>query len=172
MKDFFKLGIGAALNRLFGNENKEVAVTASSSSSGEPLSNRFEPSAETELPLTLSIWTIERNRYVAARALYTEIEVFRSHAILLCEDIYGYVLDTPSGESVVIEARTGSLVGHSLEVVRDGIREMTRVQLNNQLDTGKKEFDRMKKHEMSNDEFWKSIKMGSSDLEIAQDFQE
>jgi len=86
----------------------------------------------------LPIWTVERNRYAAARALCTEIEVLPSHAIPLCEDINGYVLDTPSGESVVVEARTGSLVGHSLEVVKDGIREMTRAQLNSQLDTGKK----------------------------------
>ena len=172
MKDFFKLGIGAAITRLFGYENREVATTASTKSSEEPSANQLDSGVEAELPLTLSIWTIERNRYVAARALYTEIEVFQSNAIVLCEDIYGYVLDTPSGESVVVEARTGSLVGHSLEVVRDGIREMTRVQLNNQLDTGKKEFDRMKKHDLSNDEFWKSIKMGSSDLEISQDFQE
>jgi len=30
----------------------------------------------------------------------------------------------------------------------------------------------MKKQELSNDEFWKAIKMGSSDLEISQDYQE
>jgi hypothetical protein len=90
----------------------------------------------------------------------------------LHEDILGYVVDAPNGESVVIEARTGSLVGHSLEVVRDGVREMTKSQLNSQLDTAWKEFNRMKRTELSNEEFWKAIKMGGSEIEVVQEYQE
>jgi len=104
--------------------------------------------------------------------LCTDIEVYPSEAVALCEDITGYVIDTPSGESVVIEARTGSLVGHSLEVVRDGVREMNKVQLNAQLDTARKEFNRMSKSELPNEEFWKSLKMGGAEIEVAQDYQE
>jgi hypothetical protein len=171
MNKFFNLGFGAALKRIFGTEKQsEPATTAQAAA--KSLEEKAGLKIEAEGPLTLSIWTIERNRYTAARALCTEVEVFPCAAISLCEDINGYVLDTPSGESVVVEARTGSLVGHSLEVVKDGIREMTRAQLNNQLDTGKKEFSRMKKQELSNDEFWKAIKMGGSDIEISQDYQE
>ena len=128
--------------------------------------------AEAELPVSLTIWTIERNRYTAARALCTDVDVYPSEAVDLIEDIKGYVLDTPNGENVVVEARTGSLVGHSLEVVRDGVRDMSKGQLNTQLDTGRKEFNRMKKVELSNDEFWQAIKMGSSETEVLQDYQE
>jgi hypothetical protein len=172
MKNFLKLDIRSTLKRIFGSEKKAERAIAALQAAGKSSEDKAEFKIETELPVTLSIWTIERNRYAAARALCTEVEVFPSAAISLCEDINGYVLDTPNGESVVVEARTGSLVGHSLEIVKDGIREMTRAQLNNQLDTGKKEFSRMKKQELSNEEFWKAIKMGSSDLEIAQDYQE
>jgi hypothetical protein len=164
------LNIGLAFKRLFGGK-KQTEVT------GKPLTtagqiNAKAGIAEVETPQTLTIWTIERNRYAAPRALCTDIEVYPSTSVGLCEDIMGYVLDTPSGESVVIEARTGSLVGHSLEVVRDGVREMTKIQLNVQLDTARKEFNRMKKSELSNDEFWKSLKMGSAEIEVSQDFQE
>ena len=172
MMNFLKQGFGATLKRIFGSEKKAELATTAAQAAGKPIEDKAGLKIEAEVPVTLSIWTIERNRYAAARALCTEVEVFPSAAITLCEDINGYVLDTPSGESVVVEARTGSLVGHSLEIVKDGIREMTRAQLNSQLDTGKKEFSRMKKQELSNEEFWKAIKMGSSDLEIAQDYQE
>lgn len=172
MKNFLNLGFSATLKRIFGHEKKAEIAAAEAQAAGKSIEDKTELKIEAEMPLNLSIWTIERSRYAAARALCTDVEVFPSEAITLCEDIYGYVLDTPSGENVVVEARTGSLVGHSLEVVKDGIREMTRAQLNSQLDTGKKEFARMKKLEMSNDDFWQAIKMGSSDLEIAQDYQE
>lgn len=172
MKNFLKLGLSSAFKRVFGKEHKAELATIAGQAAEKSVEDRTELKIEAVMPLTLSIWTIERSRYAAARALCTDVEVFPSEAITLCEDIYGYVLDTPSGENVVVEARTGSLVGHSLEVVKDGIREMTRAQLNSQLDTGKKEFARMKKLEMSNDDFWQAIKMGSSDLEIVQDYQE
>jgi len=178
MKNFLSPGFRSALKRIFGNDKKPGRAATVAQATAKPVEETAERKLEAEapvtlsMPVTLSIWTIERNRYTAARALCTEVEVFPSAAISLCEDIKGYVLDTPNGENVVVEARTGSLVGHSLEVVKDGIREMTRAQLNNQLDTGKKEFSRMKKQALSNEAFWKAIKMGSSDLEIAQDYQE
>ena len=162
MKNFFN--VGSALKRIFGRakEAESPAVAVAS---------KLKPNeTETETPVSLTIWTIERNRYTAARALCTDIEVYPSEAVALCEDIVGFVFDTPNGESVVVEARTGSLVGHALEVVRDGVREMTRAQLNSQLDTGKKEFNRMKKHALSNDDFWNAIKMGNSEIEVAQDY--
>ena len=164
MKNFFNFG--SALKRIFGS-GKEAESPAGVVAS-EPKLNE----TVAEAPVSLTIWTIERNRYAAARALCTDIEVYPSEAVPLCEDIVGFVFDTPNGESVVVEARTGSLVGHTLEVVRDGVREMTRAQLNSQLDTGRKEFNRMKKHELSNDEFWLAIRMGSSEIEVIQDFQE
>lgn len=158
----------SALRRLFsGGKNTESAAVQANS-----VVQAIEKEKESEQPLTLTIWTIERNRYAAARALCTDIEVYPSEAVALCEDITGYVIDTPSGESVVIEARTGSLVGHSLEVVRDGVREMNKVQLNAQLDTARKEFNRMSKSELPNEEFWKSLKMGGAEIEVAQDYQE
>ena len=164
MRNFFK----SALERFFSGDKKveSKAVTV------EPVAQARALLDEAELPVTLTIWTIERNRYSAARALCTDVELLPSEATSLCEDILGYVLNTPNGESVVVEARTGSLVGHSLEVVRDGVCEMTKSQLNAQLDTAKKEFNRMSKVELSNDEFWKTIKMGSSEIEIEQDNQE
>jgi len=166
MKNLFNFG--AALKRIFGSEKKSGPVPVQDSAVASSLEN----DAASEAPLTLTIWTIERNRYAAARALSTDVEVYLSEAVALCEDIQGYVFDTPSGESVVVEARTGSLVGHTLEVVRDGVREMTKVQLNSQLDSGKKEFNRMKKHELSNDEFWKAIRMGGAETEVSQEYQE
>lgn len=168
MKNF--LDLGAAFKRLFGGAKQ--AEEASKPSKTTVLKNAKLESAEVETPVSLTIWTIERNRYAAARALCTDIEVYPSTSVAMCEDIMGYVLDTPSGESVVIEARTGSLVGHSLEVVRDGVRDMTKIQLNAQLDTARKEFNRMNKVEMSNEDFWAAIKMGSAEIEISQDYQE
>lgn len=171
MKNFFKLDVGAALKRIFGNEKKaeQQAVVAGSEKSWR---KPPEQVLEVESPVMLTIWTIERNRYAPARALCTGVEVYPSAAITLCEDINCHVLGTPNGETVVVEARTGGLVGHSIEVVMDGIREMTKVQLNNQLDTSKKEFNRMKKLEMSNDEFWQAIKMGSEEVETSQEVQD
>jgi hypothetical protein len=172
MKNFLNLDFRSILKHIFGNDKKAEHAIAAAKAAGKLSEDKVELKIETEVPVTLSIWTVERKRYAAARALCTDVEVYPSAAITLCEDIYGYVLDTSSGESIVVEARTGSLVGHSVEIVKDGIREMTRAQLNNQLDTGKKEYSRMKKQELSNEDFWKAIKMGSSDLEIEQDYQE
>jgi hypothetical protein len=172
MKIFLKLGLGATLKRIFGNADTARQDTPVSQARAQLGENKLEIKVVEESLVMLEIWTIERSRYAAASALCTEVEVLPSDAIILCEDIKGYVLDTPSGESVVVEARTGSLVGHTLEVVKDGIREMTRGQLNSQLDTGKKEFNRMKKQILSNDEFWKAIKMGGNDLDISQDYPE
>lgn len=168
MRNILKFDFRSTFRRIFGNENKVESKGLREKSAQHQIEN--EP--QTETPVTLTIWTIERNRYAASRALCTDIEVYPSKAVALCEDISGYVFDTPNGESVVIEARTGGLVGHSLEVVRDGVREMMRSQLNTQLDTAKKEFNRMKKQALSNDEFWQAIKMGSSEIEVVQDYQE
>ena len=161
---FFKSIFG----RIFAGGKRPEAEKAQARCEAQSIEN----SIEAEAPLTLTIWTIERNRHAAPRALCTEIEVYPSEALGLHEEIYGYVIDAPNGESVVVEAKTGSLVGHSLEVVRDGVREMTRAQLNIQLETGRREFNRMKKQELSNDEFWVAIRMGSSEIEVIQDFQE
>jgi len=176
MKNVFKLGLGSALKRIFGKEQnatRQPVITGSVKISQQP----FETVADTETPETktpdtITIWTIERSRYTAARAISTQVEVYPSEAVPLCDDIVCYVLTTPNGETVIVEARTGGLVGHSIEVVIDGIRDMTKVQLNNQLDTAKKEFNRMKKQEMSIDEFWQAIKMGGSDIDVVQDYQE
>ena len=166
MKNLF--GFGAVLKRIFGTGQKTEHVAVKEQAVASPLEN----DAASEVPFTLTIWTIERSRYAAPRALCTDVEVCPSGAVALCEGINGYVFDTPSGESVVVEAGTGSLVGQSLEVVRDGIREMTNAQLKTQLDSGKKEFKRMKKHELSNDEFWHAIRMGSAETDVVQDYQE
>lgn len=171
MKNLLSLDFRSALKRIFGSEKKaeqQAAVASSAESARKPL----EYEMEAEAPVILTIWTIERNRYATARALCTDIEVYPSEAITLCEGINGYVLGTPNGETVVIEARAGGLVGHSVEIVMDGIREMSTAQLKNQIDTGKKEFNRMTKQAMSNDEFWKAIKMGSEEIEAAQETQD
>ena len=105
MKKFLELG--AAFKRLFGGA-KQAGQVGKPSKTVE-LKNAKVESAEVESPETLTIWTIERNRYAAARALCTNIEVYPSTSVAMCEDIMGYVFDTPNGESVVIEARTGSL---------------------------------------------------------------
>ena len=164
MNNFFK----TAFKRIFGSETQEQRQTLSADSAAQENAEVVE----VETALNLTIWIIERTRYSAARALCTDVSVYPSVAVSLCEEIKGYVLDTPNGECVVVEARTGSLVGHTLEVVRDGVREMTMLQLNNQLDTARKEFNRMSKHELSNDEFWKAIKMGGDEIEVVQDYQE
>ncbi len=164
---FFKSIFG----RFFADGKPQPVKPVAASFAGSAVEHEFA-AVEAETPERLTIWTIERSRLAPPRALCTEIEVYPSEAVVLCEDIAGFVFDTPNGESVVVEARTGGLVGHSLEVVRDGVREMTRAQLNAQLDTARKEFNRMKKHELSNEEFWKAIKMGGSEIEVAQDYQE
>lgn len=168
MKHFLNIDFSAALKRIFGSE-KNAAPAAIQNEVAEAST---ENTIECEVPLKLTIWTIERQRYASAGALCTDVEVYPSEAVALCEDITGYVIGTPNGESVVVEARTGSLVGHSLEVVRDGVREMSKLQLNTQLDTARKEFNRMKQQALSNDQFWLAIKMGSNELDVAQDYPE
>lgn len=127
---------------------------------------------ETEASERLTIWTIERSRVAAPRAICTEIEIYPDAAVDLHEGIMGYVLDTPNGETVVIEACTGSLVGHTLENVRDSVRELSKGELKLQLDTARREFNRLKRLELDNDEFWKAVRMGSSDTDVVQDFAE
>lgn len=162
MSKFFNIDFGAALKGIFGGKKNAGDKAA------PDYPNDRQHETEIESPVTLIIWTIERNRYAPARALCTDITVYPSAATTLCEDITCHVVSTPNGETVVIEARTGGLVGHSIEVVMDGIREMSKLQLNNQLDTAKKEFNRMKKLEMTNDEFWKAIKMGGEEIDATQ----
>jgi len=162
MSKFFNIDFGSALKRMFGSEKSTEHMADTS-----PHVDK-QNAAEVEVPVFLTIWTIERSRTAPSRALCTEIEVYPSAATALCEDLTGYVVGTPNGETVVIEARTGGLVGHSLEVVLDGIREMSKAQLNSQLDTARKEFNRMKKVEMTNDEFWRAIKMGGEEMDATQ----
>ncbi len=125
-----------------------------------------------ETAQALTIWTIERSRTSSPRALCTDIEIFPSQAVELHEGIMGYVLDTPNGETVVIEADTGSLVGQSLDHVRDSVRELSKADLKQQLDTARREFNRLKKTELDNDEFWQAIRMGGTDADVVQDFAE
>ncbi len=164
MSNFFT----SALKRFFSGEKKEKSRLADN----QLAAHQTEQPEEVETTALLTIWTIERKRNAVARALCTNIELNQIDEIELYEDIMGYVINTPNGESVVIAAGTGSLIGHSLEVVRDGVREMTKLQLSNQLDTARKEFNRMKKIELSNEEFWQAIRMGDSDIEMAQEYQE
>jgi hypothetical protein len=160
--------IQAVLGRFFSGGKIDKARLANK----QNVAQQTELHAVVETTVLLTIWTIERTRNAAARALCTNVELNKIDTIELYEGILGYVINTPNGESVVIEAGTGSLIGHSLEAVRDGVREMTKLQLTNQLDTARKEFNRMKKIELSNDEFWQAIRMGDSDIEIAQEYQE
>lgn len=117
-----------------------------------------------DAPLHLLVWTIERDRYgVRGRALCTMMEVVEADAADLCQGVKGYVLNAPNGETVVVEARTGGLVGYTLETVSDGIRDMPISELLKQIDSGKKEFDRMKQVELSNAMFWAELKMSDED---------
>lgn len=156
--------------RFFADDKPQPATPAVTA-----VGNKVEQAVaavESETPQMLTIWTIERNRMAAPRALCTEIEIYPSFAVELHEGITGYVLDTPNGETVVIEASTGSLVGHTLENVRDGVRELGKGELRLQLDTARREFNRLKKHELGTDEFWKAVRMGSNDADVVQDFAE
>lgn len=142
-------------------ENQQVAVAQATSA----------PAPAIEAPITLTIWMIERDRYgVRGRALCTEVAVYESEAVRLCEDVMGYVLNAPSGETVVVEARSGGLVGNSLESVLDSVRDMPSSELIRQIDTNRKEFNRMKPLALPNAEFWVALKMGESELEPGQDY--
>lgn len=128
------------------------------------------PDTAVEAPVALTIWMIERDRYgVRGRALCTDVEVYESEAVRLCESVMGYVLNTPSGESVVVEARSGGLVGNSLESVLDGVRDMPSSELIRQIDANRKEFNRMKHQALPNAEFWAALRMGEAELEPGQD---
>jgi hypothetical protein len=160
----------SAFNFLFGRKVKsETGIEDKVAAVEVQLAEVQDIKAEVELPVMLIIWTIERKRYASARAVCTDIEVYPSTAVDLCEGIQAYLLGTPNGETVVVEARTGGLIGHTLEIVMDGIREMSANQLLNQIETAKKEFNRMKKQEMPNDEFWKTIQMGTEDFDAVQE---
>ena len=129
------------------------------------------PATTVEAPVALTIWMIERDRYgVRGRALCTDVEVYESEAVRLCESVMGYVLNTPSGETVVVEARSGGLVGNSLESVLDGVRDMPSSELIRQIDTNRKEFNRMKHQALPNAEFWAALRMGEGELEPGQDY--
>lgn len=129
------------------------------------------PPTPVEVPVVLTIWMIERDRYgVRGRALCTDVEVYESEAVRLCDSVMGYVLNTPSGESVVVEARSGGLVGNSLESVLDGVRDMPSSELIRQIDTNRKEFNRMKHQALPNAEFWAALRMGEAELAPGQDY--
>ena len=68
IKTLFK----SALKRIFNGERKEESLPVIASPS--TLAN--DPAVETEAAVSMTIWTIERNRYADARALCTEIEVY------------------------------------------------------------------------------------------------
>ena len=157
--------------RFFSND-KEQPVSSPDGSSIESRVKHPVEVNEAESPIVLTIWTIERSRVAAPRALCTEIDVFPSQAVELHEGIMGYVMDTPNGESVVFEAATGSLVGQSLDHVRDSVRELSKSELKLQLDTARREFNRMKKTELDNEAFWKAIRMGGAEADVVQDFAE
>ncbi|HEY6093803.1 MAG TPA: hypothetical protein VIU93_02510 [Gallionellaceae bacterium] len=129
------------------------------------------PAMAAETPVPLTIWMIERDRYgVRGRALCTDVEVYASEAVHLCESVMGYVLNTPSGETVVVEARSGGLVGNSLESVLDGVRDTPSSELIRQIDSNRKEFNRMKHAALPNAEFWAALRMGDAEPEPGQDY--
>lgn len=163
MKDFLRVALG----RVFGRSAQSAGVAAiTASDTHEEPAAGVEPAEAIEAPFILTIWMIERDRYgVRGRALCTDIEVHASDAVTLCDGVSGYVLNTPNGENVVVEARSGGLVGHSLEAVLDGIRDMPSSELIKQIDTGKKEFNRMTQLALSNAEFWATLKMGDAEAE-------
>ena len=70
MKNLFNLDFKSALKRIFAGEKKEQR-TADTVVSAEKFNERV---LETEAAVMLTIWTIERSRYEAARALCTDIE--------------------------------------------------------------------------------------------------
>lgn len=162
MKDFLR----ATLKRMFGSraQNQNESIVRGTDTAEEAATHVVTAYAEEmELPLNLTIWMIERDRFgVRGRALCTDIEVYASEAVILCEDVSGYILSTPNGETVVVEGRSGGLVGHSLETVLDGIRDMPSSELIKQIDTGKKEFNRIQQQSLPNSEFWAALKMGDT----------
>jgi hypothetical protein len=170
MKDFLR----AALNRVFGSSDRpqaELTARMDLVTAKPAISDQKTPAETVEAPLNLTIWMIERDRFgVRGRALCTDIEVYASEAVTLCDGVNGYILNTPNGETVVVEARSGGLVGHSLETVLDGIRDMPSSELIRQIDAGKKEFNRMKPLVLPDAVFWAALKMGETELESGQEY--
>jgi hypothetical protein len=174
MRNLLRFNIGSVIRRVLGRqrgaqiepqqladniEEKETKIVPSSLDTGA--ATNLEINNE---PLHLLVWTVERDRYgVRGRALCTTVEVHEGDAVYLCQGVQGYVLNSPNGETVVIEARTGGLVGYTLETVLDGIRDMPISELVKQIDSGKKEFDRMRQLELSNAMFWRALKMSDED---------
>ena len=179
MKNLLHFGIGPAIRRALGLEKKsqgepqtqlaegdttppivEAVSQEALGKVGSPVNDKIRSESQ-----SLLIWMIERDRYgVRGRALCTNIEVCEFDAVNLCEGIQGYVLNTPSGETVVIESRTGGLVGYSLEMVLDGIRDVPHSDLIRQIDSSKKEFDRMSQEELPNAMFWAALRLGDEDM--------
>lgn len=160
------------LKRMFGgNANPTGDGSLPAENILPPRADALQPVAATkaaelaaEQPERLTIWMIERDRYgVRGRALSTEVEVYPSEAVQLCDGVAGYLLNTPNGESVVVEARSGGLVGSSLESVLDGVRDMPSTELIRQIDTNRKEFNRMKSQHLNSAEFWAALRMDDGD---------
>lgn len=167
MRNFLSTVLG-----LFGGRAQATAKTTDSATDTMEIPAAAVdpwPAEATEVPLELTIWMIERDRYgVRGRALCTDIEVYASEAVVLCDGVSGYVVGTPNGETVVVEARSGGLVGHSVEAVLDGIRDMPTSELIRQIDAGRKEFNRMTQLALSNEEFWATLKMGDAETESVE----
>lgn len=178
MKKLLHFSIGSAIRRALGLEKKSLGehrATLTDEGAQPAIIAAVHDDAPGEVgapvnganrdePQSLLVWMIERDRYgVRGRALCTKIEVYQTDAVDLCEEIQGYVLNAPNGETVVVEGRTGGLVGHSLETVLDGIRDMSYSDLARQLDSAKKEFDRMSQEELAPAMFWVALKMGDED---------
>lgn len=185
MKKLFHFNIGSALRRALGikpdsreEPQQEPAQAAkqkhptdiAQSPAAVPLDSPVGSVTDEEAKKLL-VWMIERDRYgVRGRALCTMLEVYASDAVDLCEGIQGYVLNAPNGESVVVEGRSGGLVGYSLETVLDGIRDMSHSDLIRQIDSARKEFDRMQQQELSTAMFWAALKMSDEEPPPATEF--
>src|SRR5512139_2546085 len=172
MQKLQRFNLGSAIRRVLGIENRpksesrpQFAGEAERPEITDTLNRQTAVNAEiAEAPQHLLVWMIERDRYgVRGRALCTTVELCESEAVELCDEIRGYVLNAPNGETVVVEARTGGLIGYSLETVQDGVRDMPSSDLIKQIDSGKKEFDRMQQLELSNASFWRALKMSDEE---------
>lgn len=183
MRNLLHFNIGSAIKRVLGIHDSSLGESQKISNNileKEGAAEIVLPTLETDSggsptinnePQHLLVWTIERDRYgVRGRALCTTVEVDAANVVDLCQGVQGYILNTPNGETVVIEARTGGLVGYTLETVWDGIRDMPSSELIKQLDSGKREFDRMKQLELSNALFWHALKMSDEDQSSIKEY--
>lgn len=106
----------------------------------------------------LNIWAITRDRFgVRQQALCTEVEVTDSQMITLCEGVRGYTLRTPNGETAIIEGHSGGLIGHSLDMVQEAIRDTPCEELVRQIDSNRREFERMKACMLAPVDFWAAL---------------